>query len=61
MATTQERGKTTVPLTPQTEDEEVARITADIEAALADIDPEDTKALYARCNQILDDIHSNRF
>jgi hypothetical protein len=49
------------PATPQTEEEEVARTTAAIEAALADIDPKDTKALYARCNRILDDIHKGTF
>jgi hypothetical protein len=44
-----------------TEEQIVEQTTADIEAALADIDSNDTTALYARCEQIVDDIHSGRF
>jgi hypothetical protein len=45
----------------QTEEALIAEAHAEVEAALSDIDSDDTEALYARCEQILDDIHSGRF
>jgi hypothetical protein len=45
----------------ETENKEIQEAVEDVTAALADVDPEDTKALYERALQIVDDIHSGRF
>jgi hypothetical protein len=43
------------------EEQEFNEAYAQVEAALADIDPDDTSALYDRALHILDAIHSGRF
>jgi len=43
------------------ESKEIQEASEDVAAALADIDPDDTQALYKRALQIVDDIHSGRF
>jgi hypothetical protein len=43
------------------EDQDFNETYADVEAALADIDPLDREALNERVLHILDDIHSGRF
>jgi hypothetical protein len=41
-------------------EQEVERVERDVRSALQDVDPNDTKVLWERCNQILDDIHEGR-
>jgi hypothetical protein len=51
---TRSSGTSQVPIS---EDQAFNEAYASIEAALGSIDPDDTLALYARCERILDDIH----
>jgi hypothetical protein len=41
--------------------DEIDQAETDVQAALSDIDPDDTAALLGRCSQILDDIRRGRF
>ena len=40
---------------------EADQVEANVRLALKDIDPNDARALWQRCDQILDDIHKDRF
>jgi hypothetical protein len=40
---------------------EIDQSETEVQAALADIDPDDAAALLGRCNAVMDDIHGGRF